>query len=73
MRPRLYLKVGDVVTHINYSIWGDGEVIEERHSYLPGGMCIVRILFQDGVERSFINDLDHQCCCYYAGVRLTRF
>jgi hypothetical protein len=73
MRPRLYLKVGDVVTHIHYSIWGDGEVIEERHSYLPGGMCIVRILFQDGVERSFINDLDHQCCCYYAGVRLTRF
>ena len=73
MRPRLYLKVGDVVEHLHYSRWGDGKVIEEKHSSLPGGICIVRILFQDGIERSFINDLDHECCCYYAGLRLTRF
>lgn len=31
---------------------------------------MVRILFDDGKERSFINDLDNECCCYYAGVRL---
>ncbi|MEW6571394.1 MAG: DUF3553 domain-containing protein [Nitrospirota bacterium] len=73
MRPRLYLRVGDVVRHMRHSTWGDGEVIEEKHSSLPGGMCIVRILFQDGIERSFINDLDHECCCYYAGLRHARF
>jgi hypothetical protein len=31
---------------------------------------MVRILFDDGVERSFINDLDHQHCCYYFGIRV---
>ncbi|NWF75420.1 MAG: DUF3553 domain-containing protein [Nitrospirae bacterium] len=73
MKPRLYLKVGDIVTHLRYSVWGDGEVIEEKHSSLPGGICIVKVLFQDGIERTFINDLDHECCCYYAGLRITRF
>lgn len=73
MSPRLYLKVGDVVRHLRYSYWGDGRVIEERHSTLPGGICIVRILFEDGIERSFINDLDSQCCCYYLGLRIYGF
>jgi len=73
MRPRLYLRVGNVVRHLHYSAWGDGEVVEEKHSTLPGGICLVRILFEDGIERSFINDLDNACCCYYAGVRLNRF
>lgn len=67
---RLYLKVGDRVVHSRNSFWGKGEVVEERHSELSGGFCFVRILFDDGVERSFINDLDNQCCCYYMGLRL---
>jgi hypothetical protein len=69
MKQRLYLKVGDSVRHLHYSAWGDGEVVEEKHSILPGGICLVRILFEDGVERSFINDLNNECCCYYAGIR----
>ncbi|OGW39262.1 MAG: hypothetical protein A2Y97_00960 [Nitrospirae bacterium RBG_13_39_12] len=67
---RLYLKVGDVVRHINYSSWGDGEVIEEKHSTLPGGLCLVRVLFEDGIDRTFINDFNNESCCYYAGLRL---
>ncbi|MBF0344749.1 MAG: DUF3553 domain-containing protein [Nitrospirae bacterium] len=67
---RLYLRQGDKVMHLRYDNWGIGEVIEERHSSLSGGGCFVRIAFEDGEDRSFINDLDHQCCCYYAGVRL---
>jgi len=70
MRKRLYLKVGDRVTHLKYSIWGVGKVIEEKHSSLAGGLCFVRILFEDGNERSFINDLDNEHCCYYAGIRI---
>jgi hypothetical protein len=70
MRKRLYLKVGDRVTHIKYSFWGVGEVIEEWHSHLAGGFCFVRILFEDGNERSFINDLDSEFCCYYSGIRI---
>jgi len=70
MRQRLYLKVGDVVRHAHYTRWGNGEVVEEKHSNLPGGLCLVRVLFEDGTERSFINDLDNACCCYYAGLRV---
>ena len=70
MRKRLYLKLGDTVEHRGYYAWGRGEVVEEKHSALSGGFCMVRILFDDGKERSFINDLDHQHCCYYFGIRL---
>jgi hypothetical protein len=70
MRPRLYLKIGDIVEHRRFNVWGRGEVIEEKHSSLSGGFCMVRILFDDGVTRSFINDLDNECCCFYAGLRL---
>jgi hypothetical protein len=70
MRQRIYLKLGDRVKHLRYFSWGIGEVGEEKHSELPGGFCLVRILFQDGLERSFINDMDHQHCCYHAGIRL---
>jgi hypothetical protein len=70
MRKRLYLKVGDKVNHMRYSAWGIGKVVEERHSHLSGGFCFVRVLFEDGNERSFINDLDSSHCCYYAGVRI---
>jgi len=70
MRKRLYLKVGDRVNHPGHLTWGAGEVVEERHSDLSGGFCFVRVLFEDGNERSFINDLDSSHCCYYAGVRI---
>ena len=70
MGPRLYLKVGDVVRHLRHSAWGSGHVVEEKHSVLPGGTCLVRILFEDGTERSFINDLNNECCCYYTGLRI---
>ncbi len=70
MRKRLYLQVGDRVNHHGNLAWGTGEVVEERHSELSGGFCFVRVLFEDGNERSFINDLDSLHCCYYAGVRI---
>jgi len=70
MEKRLYLRIGDRVMHKRYCSWGYGDVIEERHSELPGGFCFVRILFDDGNERSFINDLDNELCCYYTGILL---
>jgi len=70
MKTRLFLHVGDKVSHLQYSAWGIGEVVEEKHSTIPGGSCLVRILFEDGNERSFMNDMDNEHCCYYAGIRL---
>lgn len=70
MRPRLYLKIGDRVSHLRNYGWGVGEVVEEKHSILDGGFCMVRVAFEDGEERVFINDLENHCCCYYSGVRL---
>lgn len=70
MGRRLYLRVGDRVKHVKYFSWGIGEVIEEKHSNLPGGFCLARVLFEDGNERSFINDLGNHLCCYYAGLRI---
>lgn len=67
---RLYLRLGDRVKHLRHFAWGDGEVTEEIHSTLAGGFCMVRIAFGDGSERAFINDLDHEGCCYYAGLRI---
>jgi len=70
MKQRLYLKVGDKVSHLRYPVWGRGEVIEERHSSLSGGFSLVRVLFEDGNERSFINNMDSEGCCYYCGIRI---
>jgi hypothetical protein len=70
MRRRLYLKVGDKVSHRKHTAWGEGEVVEERHSSLDGGFCFVRVIFEDGTERSFINDMESSLCCYYAGIRI---
>jgi hypothetical protein len=67
---RLFLRLGDQVIHLRYPQWGVGVVVEQRSSTMAGGMCIARVTFRDGVERSFINDLDDYNCCYYAGVRL---
>lgn len=65
---RPYLKVGDRVAHINYAQWGVGTVVEARTSRLPGGTCMVRIMFEDEEERSFINDLDSEMCCRIFGI-----
>jgi hypothetical protein len=65
-----YLRVGDKVFHKKFKSWGGGIVIETWSSDLPGGMCYVRILFQDGKKRVFDNSYDSACCCYYAGIRL---
>jgi len=66
---RIYLRLGDRVTHLRYEEWGEGAVVEERTSVVPGGTCLVRLLWQDGQQRTFNNDLDHEQCCYFFGVR----
>lgn len=68
-RPRLFLKVGERVTHRSYLQWGVGVVEEVMTSKVPGGTCLVRIRFQDGRLRVFHNDLDNQSCCYFFGLR----
>jgi hypothetical protein len=67
---RLYLRVGDRVFHRRFKSWGGGLVIETWVSDLPGGMCFVRILFQDGKKRVFDNSFDSTCCCCYSGITL---
>ncbi|HUI27617.1 MAG TPA: hypothetical protein VL403_16155 [Candidatus Kryptonia bacterium] len=66
---RLYLRLGDKVHHRNYTQWGEGTVVEEMTSTVPGGTCLVRITFEDGKQRTFNNDMDNELCCYYFGVR----
>jgi len=65
-----FLRVGDKVFHKKFKSWGGGIVIETKSSDLPGGMCFVRILFQDGKHRIFDNNFDSICCCYYTGITL---
>ena len=65
-----YLRVGDKVYHKKFKAWGGGIVIETWASDLPGGLCFVRILFQDGKKSVFDNSFDSACCCYYAGITL---
>lgn len=67
---RLFLKLGDQIFHKRFPLWGPGEVVEVRASTLSGGICLVRVVFRDGVERSFFNDMEDRNCCYYMGVRL---
>ena len=66
---RLYLRLGDRVAHRDHEEWGDGTVVEEMTSILEGGTCLVRVLFADGRQRTFHNDLDNELCCYFFGVR----
>jgi hypothetical protein len=68
-RKRLFLRVGDEVTHQRYEEWGMGVVMEVMTSSVPGGTCLARVRFQDGQLRCFNNDLDNESCCYYFGVR----
>ena len=73
-KPRVekhtYLRVGDKVYHKKFKSWGGGIVIETWASDLPGGLCFVRILFQDGKKRVFDNSFDSACCCYRTGITL---
>jgi hypothetical protein len=68
-QKRLFLRVGDEVSHLRYEQWGIGVVMEVMTSSVPGGTCLARIRFQDGQLRCFNNDLDNESCCYYFGVR----
>ena len=69
---RIYLRLGDKVIHRSYEQWGEGVVVEEMTSSVPGGTCLVRIRFDDGRQRTFNNDMDNELCCYYFGVRRCR-
>ncbi len=69
MLRRLYLRLGDRVSHLDHEEWGEGAVVEEMTSVLEGGTCLVRVLFADGRQRTFHNDLDNELCCYFFGVR----
>jgi len=68
-QKRLYLRVGDGVSHLRHEEWGAGVVIEVMTSSVPGGTCLARIRFQDGQIRCFNNDLDNEGCCYFFGLR----
>lgn len=68
-RARLYLRLGDRCYHYDREEWGLGAVVEEMTSTIEGGTCLVRILFDDGVQRTFNNDLDSDMCCYFMGLR----
>jgi hypothetical protein len=68
-RKRLFLRVGDEVSHLRYDEWGIGVVVELMTSSVPGGTCLARVRFQDGQLRCFNNDLDNEACCYYFGVQ----
>jgi len=70
VEKRTYLRVGDRVYHKKFRSWGGGIVMETWSSDLPGGLCFVRILFQDGKQRVFDNSFDSTCCCHHAGVTL---
>jgi hypothetical protein len=69
INKRIYLRLGDTVVHSVHEEWGDGVVVEEMTSSVEGGTCLVRILFDDGCQRTFNNDLDNELCCYFFGVR----
>lgn len=65
----MYLHLGDRVYHNSHGEWGTGAVVEEMTSVIEGGTCLVRILFEDGVQRTFNNDLDNEMCCAVFGIR----
>jgi len=66
---RLFLRLGDRVFHVAKEEWGLGAVVEVMTSCVPGGTCLVRILFEDGQQRTFNNDMDSELCCCYLGLR----
>src|SRR5450755_3520676 len=66
---RLFLRLRDRVFHVTHEEWGFGAVVEVMTSSVPGGTCLVRILFEDGRQRTFNNDMDSELCCCYLGLR----
>ncbi len=66
---RLFLRLGDRVHHVSHGGWGLGVVVEVMTSIVPGGTCLVRVLFEDGRQRVFNNDMDSELCCCYLGMR----
>lgn len=66
---RLFLRLGDRVQHVTREAWGLGVVVEVMTSIVPGGTCLVRVLFEDGQQRTFNNDMDSELCCCYLGLR----
>jgi hypothetical protein len=49
-----------------------GAVVEEMTSTIEGGTCLIRVLFEDGKQRTFNNDLDSDMCCYRMGLKRDR-
>jgi len=66
---RLFLRLGDRVFHVAHQEWGMGAVVEVMTSIVPGGTCLVRVLFEDGRQRTFNNDMDSDLCCSHLGLR----
>jgi hypothetical protein len=66
---RLFLRLGDRVHHVDHETWGIGAVVEVMTSIVPGGTCLVRVLFEDGQQRTFNNDMDNELCCCFFGLR----
>ena len=71
-RPGLYFRYSSysnrVLVDLRPQQWRRTAVMEEKHSGLPGGTCMVRVAFEDCMEHTFINDLDSSMCCYFAGL-----
>ncbi len=65
---RLFLRFSDRASHRDHPEWGEGKVVHLSTSLLPGGAAYVRILFADGQERTFNNDLNDDRCAYYMGL-----
>lgn len=68
---KLYLSVGETVVHLRHPEWGQGLVVEEMNSNIPGGISFIRIEFKRAGTRTFDNNLESLWCCYHAGVRKT--
>ncbi len=66
---KLYLSVGEAVVHLRHPEWGEGTVVEEMNSTVPGGLSMVRINFKHAGQRTFDNNIESLWCCYHAGVR----
>lgn len=65
---RIFLRFSDRASHRDHPEWGEGKVVHISTSTLPGGAAYVRILFDDGKERTFNNDLNDARCAYYMGL-----
>jgi len=64
-----FLRLGDRVWQDYREGWGMGVVVEVMTSTVIGGTCLVRVMFEDGLQRTFNNDLNSEMCCAHLGVR----